>query len=175
MAKAVTRAVSFSEILISMAKAKRECIEKKNSLESIYNNFLETLKEIGYKLNDDDSLDERIERLKEDLIDAKDAKNEVKVKEYEKELKELVLLKKTIDSLEKVGKDAEGNPKDFKPRDLNNVLAERMREIYKEQQLCPYCLGRNSDCGFFCEGTNKNIFEHVKKEGYENQDKQTWF
>lgn len=96
MAKAVTRAVSFSEILISMAKAKRECIEKKNSLESIYNNFLETLKEIGYKLNDDDSLDERIERLKEDLIDAKDAKNEVKVKEYEKELKELVLLKKPL-------------------------------------------------------------------------------
>lgn len=171
MAKAQTGANIASVILISMARAKKESIEKKNNLASVYDSLMETLKEYIDTEEENGWIQKRILSLNEDLEFAEED-DENEVSRIEKEIVQLSSLKKNI---EKTFEELETIKNNCNPRDLNSVLSERMREIYKEQELCPYCLGQNPNCGFFSEVSNENkgdIYNPEKKEGYEEQDKE---
>lgn len=177
MSKAETKAVTISEILISMAKARKECIKKKSNLTEICDTLLKPLIEFVNDSKDIKNIKNEIEYL-ENKLKLVRMRNKAKAEEIENKLKKLneqllqkekfkANIEKTIENLEEIKKDQKSNPKN-----LNSILSERMKEIYKEQKLCPYCLGENPNCGFSSEKSNDDIYESIIKENYEGEDKE---
>lgn len=98
MAKAQTGANIASVILISMERAKKESIEKKNNLASVYDSLMETLKEYIDTEEENGWIQKRILSLNEDLEFAEED-DENEVSRIEKEIVQLSSLKKILKKL----------------------------------------------------------------------------